>query len=96
MAIGPLGRLWHLARKIEELFTLHAKVEGALQIIDQRLRQLEDRMLKLETAQGQVFTEARNAATVMASNVISDAVTRITRLEGRTDQLEQERRLPPP
>ncbi len=93
MAIGPLGRLWNLARKIEELFTLHAKVEGALLVIDQRLRQLEDRMLRLETAQGQVFTEARNAATVMASGVLSDAVTRITRLEGQMEQVAQ-RRLP--
>jgi hypothetical protein len=88
-------REWNLARKIEEPVTLHAKVEGVLLVIDQRLKQLEDRRLRLEMAQGQVFAEARNAATIIASNVNSDAVTRITRLEGRADQLEQERRPPP-
>jgi uncharacterized protein YceH (UPF0502 family) len=76
-----------LARKLEDLFSLHNKVEISLQIVNERLGALEDRMLRLETGQGQVFAEARNTATVMASNVISDAVTRITRLEGRTDQL---------
>jgi hypothetical protein len=29
-------------------------------------------MLKLETEQGRVFTEARNAATMMASGVIAE------------------------
>lgn len=87
MALSDIGRLWTLARKLEDLFSLHNKVEISLQIVDERLRALEHRMLRLETGQGQVFAEARNAATVMASNVISDAVTRITRLEGRTDQL---------
>jgi hypothetical protein len=48
MAIVPLGRLWQLARKIEELSTLHGKVEDALLVIDQRLKMLEDRMLRLE------------------------------------------------
>ena len=36
-----------------------------------------------------------NAAVVMASSVIAEAVTRITRLEDRTDQLEQKRLAPP-
>jgi hypothetical protein len=94
VALSDIGRLWTLARKLEQLFSLHNKVEVSLQIVDDRLRALEDRMLKLETEQGRVFTEARNAATVMASSVISDAVTRITRLEGWADQIS--RRLPPP
>jgi phage shock protein A len=97
MAIGPLGRLWQLARKIEELFTLHGKVEDALLVIDQRLKMLEDRMLRLEGDQTQIVTEARSAATAasttVAGAVISDAVTRITRLEGRADQVEQQMRL---
>jgi phage shock protein A len=99
MAVGPLSRVWQLARKIEELFTLHGKVEASLQVIDQRLKTLEDRMLRLEAAQAQIVTEARSAATAastaVAGAVISDAVTRITRLEGRADQLEQQRQLPP-
>jgi hypothetical protein len=87
MALSDISRLWMLARKLEQLFSLHNKVEASLQIVDERLRALEDRMLRLEVEQGRVFTEARNAATVMASNVISDAVTRITRLEVSTDHL---------
>src|SRR6476646_4331978 len=41
MALAAVSRLWQIARKIEELFTLHAKVEGSLLVIDQRLRALE-------------------------------------------------------
>jgi hypothetical protein len=92
MALSDIGKLWTLARKLEQLFSLHNKVAISLQIVDDRLRALEDRMLKLETEQSRLFTEARNTATVMASNVISDAVTRITRLEGWADQVA--RRLP--
>ena len=99
MALGPVARLWQVARKIEELFTLHAKVEGSLLVIDQRLKALEDRMLRLESEQTQIVTEARSAATAasttLAGAVIAEAVTRITRLEGRADQLEQQRSLPP-
>jgi phage shock protein A len=99
MALGPVARLWQVARKIEELFTLHAKVEGSLLVIDQRLKALEDRMLRLESEQTQIVTEARSAATaastMLAGAVIAEAVTRITRLEGRADQLEQQRSLPP-
>src|SRR5262245_60257672 len=100
MAIGPLGRLWQLARKIEELFTLHGKVEDALLVIDQRLKMLEDRMLRLEGDQIQIVTEPRSpptvASTTVAGAVISYAATRITRLEGRADQVEQHIRLAGP
>jgi hypothetical protein len=55
-------------------------------------------MLRLEADERQIVTEARSAATAASSQiagaVISEAVTRITRLEDRTDQLEQ-KRLPP-
>ena len=40
-------------------------------------------------------TVAATAATSIAGGVLSDGVTRITRLEGRAKQLEA-RRLPPP
>ena len=96
MALSYISRAWALARNVEDLLGLQKEVRQSLQVIEQRLRALEDRMLKLETEQGRVFTEARNAATVMASGIISEAVTRITRLEGRTEQIEheQQRRLP--
>lgn len=99
MALPNFGRLWRVARQVDDLFSLQKKVETSLEVIDDRLRGLEDRMLRLESDQTQLVTEARSAATAasttIASAVISDAVTRITRLEGRADQIEQ-LRLPPP
>jgi hypothetical protein len=99
MALADFGRVWRLIRKVEELLSLQTEVRQSLQIIEQRLTALENRMLRLESDQTQIITEARSAATgavaVVASSVVSDTVTRITRLEGRADQLEQ-RRLPPP
>jgi hypothetical protein len=55
----------------------------------QRLKALEDRLAQLESDQKQLLAEARSAATAIASAVISDAVTRITRLEGRAEQPER-------
>jgi phage shock protein A len=102
MALPALGRRWSLARKIEDLFELHGKVRESLQVVDERLEALEDRFLRFEAEPSRTITEARSAATaasaastVVAGGIISDAVTRITRLEGRADQLEQ-RRLQPP
>jgi hypothetical protein len=98
VALPAIGSLWTFARKIEDLFELHKTVQASLLVIEQRLKALEDRMLKLEADERQVVTEARSAstaaATMVAGAIVSDTVTRITRLEGRTDQLEQ-RRLPP-
>jgi hypothetical protein len=91
------ARLWTVARKIEELLELQSKTRVALEAIEGRLRNLEDRMTHLEAGQGQLITEAKAAAgiaaTGVASSVISDVVTRVTRLEMRQD--ESQRRLPP-
>ena len=94
MALSSLSNLWTFARKVEDLFSLHQEVKASLQVIEERLRGLEDRVLALESGQGQMLTEARNAAVFMASGVITEAVTRLTRLESRTELLEQGR-MPP-
>lgn len=86
-----LGRAWRLARKAEELLELQRTVRQSLSKIEERVDELKDRMTSLDAGQKQMLTEARNAAIVAASGVIADAVTRITRLEARTDQLEQRR-----
>src|SRR5271165_800669 len=95
MALSDFAKVWAFARKVEDLLGLQTEVRQALQIIDQRLKALEDRMIRLEADQSQIITEARSAATAaatqIAGTVLSDAVTRITRLEGRADQLEQQR-----
>jgi chromosome segregation ATPase len=88
------ARLWTIARKIEELLELQRTTRAALEAIEARLRDLEDRMTHLEADQERLVTEAKAAAgTVVAGSVISDAVTRLTRIEMRQDEFQ--RRLPP-
>ena len=66
----------------DELLDLNRKVRESLEAVDHRLRAIEDRLMRLEAAQGQLVTEARSAAaaasTMVASNILSDVVTRIT------------------
>jgi phage shock protein A len=92
------ARLWTVARKIEDLLELQTKTREALEKLDARLRAVEDRMTHLEAGQEQLITEAKAAAGVaatgLAGSVISDVVTRITRIEMRQDEIQ--RRLPPP
>ena len=92
------ARLWTVARKIEELLELQSKTRAALEAIEARLHRLEDRMTHLEAGQGQIITEAKAAAgiaaTGLAGSVISDVVTRVTRIEMQQDEMQ--RRLPPP
>jgi hypothetical protein len=99
VAIPSIAGAWRLVRQLEDLLSLQTEVRQSLQAVNQRLGTLEERMLRLESGQTQLITEARSAATtaatMIAGAVIADAVTRITRLEGRAEQLEQQR-LPPP
>ena len=99
MALPSLGALWRFARKVDELFALHKTTQDSLEAVAQRLHDLEARMTRLESEQTRLVTEARSAATaagtMVAGAVVSDTVTRLTRLEGRVDQVER-RHLPPP
>ena len=85
------SRLWRLGRQVEDLLGLQAETRKALEIVDTRLRTLEDRMTHLEANEGQLIVEARAAAsaasTAVTGAVISDVVTRLTRLEERADKL---------
>jgi TolA-binding protein len=91
MAIwGIPARLWTIARQFEELLKLQAQTRTTLEAIESRLRSLEDRMTHLEagqaqlTGQAQLITEAKAAAgiaaTGLAGSVISEMVTRLTRV----------------
>jgi phage shock protein A len=86
-----------MARKIEELLELQRTTRTAFEAIEARLHGLEDRMTHLEADQERLITEAKaaagSAATAVAGSVISDAVTRLTRIEMRQDDFQ--RRLPP-
>lgn len=91
MAILDIPRaLWSLGRKVEDLLALQTKTREALELVDKRLRSLEDRMTQLEARENQVVTEARSAAstasTAVTAAVISDIVTRLTRVEVRVEQ----------
>jgi phage shock protein A len=87
-----LGKLWTLAKKIEELFTLHAKMRESVEALDARLRALELQMIRFEADRSQLITEARAAANVaavgVASATISDVVTRVTRIEMQQNNLQ--------
>ena len=96
--LNVLGQIWSLGRKVEDLLALQSKTREALEAVDSRLRALEDRMTYLEAHQNQLIGEARAAAsaasTAVAGAVISDVVTRLTRLEMRADEVAK--RLSPP
>ena len=61
MALPYISRAWALARNVEDLLGLQKEVRQSLQVIEQRLRALEDRMLKLETEQGRVSQGAQRS-----------------------------------
>lgn len=90
-------RLWTIARKVEDLLALHSKTMVALETIEIRLRALEDRAMRLERGEEQVVASAKAAAGVaavgLASSVVADIVTRVTRIEMQQSDLQ--RRLPP-
>ena len=91
MALRSFQTVMGFARQLDELLALHGKVRESLSVIDQRLRAVEDRLTRMEAEQTQVITEARSAATaagtMVAGGVISDAVTRLTRVEQRLESL---------
>jgi hypothetical protein len=104
MALPSISRLWFVGRRIEEIFKLQGQIEETFADVDERfatlekaigdrLRAVEDRLTRLEAEQGQVVSEAKSAATgaatMIASAVISDAVTRVTRVEEGLRRLEQ-------
>jgi hypothetical protein len=78
---------------------LQEKIEKLLSGHDERLRTLEDRLIRLEAEQNQVVSDAKAAATaaaMMISNAaLSETVTRLTRVEMGVERIEQAR-LPPP
>jgi hypothetical protein len=85
------GKLWKLGRAAEDLFEAQKDLRASIRVIGDRLKSLEDRMTYLEANQGQVITEARAAAsaasTAVAGGILAEAVTRLTRLEVRMEQL---------
>jgi hypothetical protein len=96
VAIFDIPRaLWSLGRKVEDLLALQTKTREALELVDKRLRSLEDRMTQLEARENQVVTEARSAAstasTAVTAVVISDIVTRLTRVEMRAEQASMQK-----
>jgi phage shock protein A len=93
-----IGQAWSFARQVEELFKVQDNVERSLNKLEERLHQLENRMTHLEADRGQMITEAKAAAGIAASavagTILSDAITRITRLEMRQPEAPALPRLP--
>ena len=82
-------RFLTLVRRVDRLFELQTRVDASLDIPDQRLRAVEDRLLRLESEGPHLITEARSAAsaaaTAMSAAALSDLVTRLTRVEVRLE-----------
>jgi cytidylate kinase len=93
-----LAHLWAIGRRFDQFDKFEKTMLTALKKMEARLDALEDRMTRMEARQGELVTEARAAAgiaaTGLASSVISDVVTRVTRIEMRQDDWQT--RLPPP
>jgi phage shock protein A len=91
MLVALPGEFWTLARKVEDLFKLQVKTRESLDNLSEKIEQLERRMTYLEASQAQVITEAKAAAsaasTAVAGAILSDTVTRLTRLEIRMESL---------
>lgn len=83
--LPSLGQIFRFARDTQDLYKLQETVRDAIGALDNRLRAVEDRLIRIEAEQGQVISEAKSAATsaatIIASSVMSDAVTRVTRVE---------------
>jgi hypothetical protein len=93
VAVLPnVGRLWSLARQLEDLFQLQSQMKEGIGAIDVRLRAIEDRLLRIEAEAPQLITEARSAAGAAASATsgaaLNELVTRLTRVEVRLENLE--------
>jgi len=84
-------QFWTLARKVDEVLTLQERTQKALDILSKSVEQLERRVTYLEASQPQVVTEAKAAAsaasTMVAGALLSDTVTRLTRLEVQLENL---------
>ncbi len=95
--LDVLGQIWAIGRRFEQIEEFQKETVSTLKDIEARMDALEDRMTRMEARQGELVTEARAAAgiaaTGLASSVISDVVTRVTRIEMRQDDLHT--RLPP-
>jgi hypothetical protein len=92
MPFLSIGQIFSLARDTQGLFSLQAKMKDGLTALDERLRGVEDRLTRLEAEQRHVVSEAKSAATsaatMIASAVIAEAVTRVTRIEEALRRLE--------
>jgi hypothetical protein len=90
--------MWATARAAEGLLSLRKKTRESFEAIEFRPRGIEDRMPRWEAGQDQLVTSAKAATSVtaagVAGSVISDVVTRVTRMEMRQENLQS--RVSPP
>jgi phage shock protein A len=87
------GRIWSLARRIEDLKDLQSKTKASLEALDTRLRAIEDRLTRMEADREQVVVEARAAAGIAATGLAASMLGEVvTRVEMRLE--DTQRRLP--
>lgn len=92
------SRLLTLVRRVDQLFALQIKVNASVDLIEQRLRAIEDRLLRIEAEGPQLVTEARSAAsaaaTAMSGAALNDVVTRLTRVEVKLEGIDAQPTMP--
>lgn len=82
MALPSPGSIWHLAKKVERVLELDAKMEDALDGIVIRLNALVHRVTTLEVGKRDLINEARLAASAAAGVVASMHTSEISRQLG--------------
>ena len=75
MALPALLQLLKFARDTQDLYKLHETVKEMIAALDGRLRAVEDRLIRMETEQVQVVSEAKSAATGAATMIASAIVS---------------------
>lgn len=95
MPFRLFGDAWRFLRKLEELFELHSEMRQTFELMASRMEHLEARITRMEADRAGLLVEVRAAttgvATSMAVSVLSDAITRITRLEDRVALADRHR-----
>ncbi len=103
MPIAPvrwLQNAWAIGRQFETIIEFNERTQRAIDRLETGLRDVEDRLLILETGQAQTIVEAKSAAaaaaTTMAAGALFEAATRIAQLEMRVSNLVERPYLSPP
>lgn len=84
--IPSLSRLWRLARLVEGFASLERRNRESFADVSQRLDAIEMRLTNLEAREERMVTEARAAASTVASVAASAHVAELARAVGALEE----------